>query len=146
MEHKLTVSAVISRGNQYLALRTTKDKKWGLPAGKVMPGENLEKALRREMKEEIGTCVSIQHIVGIYHFKSDRGNSILNVAYVVDPKKEPSISRPDEIESLDWFTLPQWRSYSYLNKVRAPKVQLQILKDYQCGHGIPRSIITDLFK
>ncbi len=145
MDHKLTVSAIISRDHFYLGLKTKKDAKWGIPGGKVEPGENLEKALQREMREEIGTDVIIKYIVGIYYFKSDRGNAIMNFVYTATPQKEPHIVRPDEIELLEWLTFPQWKQYERAHQVRAPRAQITALENYCKGQRLPRNTITDLF-
>ncbi len=38
--------------------------KWDLPGGKVDPGEGFEQGLLREVAEETGLTISIQHAVG----------------------------------------------------------------------------------
>ena len=145
MNQKLTVSAIIAYRKEYLSLMTIKDEKWGLPAGGVEPGENLEKALRREMREEIGTDVVIRHVVGIYYFKSDHGNAILNVVYAALPRREPRIIHPQEVKSLAWLTLPEWKQYARAKRVRAPRAQLKAIEDYRKGRQLSREAITDLF-
>ena len=38
--------------------------KWDLPGGKIDPGENFEQGLLREVAEETGLTISIQHAAG----------------------------------------------------------------------------------
>jgi len=131
MEYKFTVSAVIEQRMRYLALQMVKDKKWGLPAGKIEHRESDKEALKREMSEEIGSEIAILCPVGIYRFISDGGNDIINIVYAVRTKREPRIVRPREIKNLAWLTFKEWNEYAKNQQLRAPKAQMQALRDYQ---------------
>jgi ADP-ribose pyrophosphatase YjhB (NUDIX family) len=62
------VSAVIfSTNKRKLLLQKRADNyKWSLPGGQVDPGENVEEAIIREVKEETGFDIIVQKLTGVY--------------------------------------------------------------------------------
>jgi len=71
----IVVSALIQKGKKVLLVKRKKTKKsfpnyWGVPTGKVKPGETLEKALKREVKEETNLKIKpleVYHIAQEFH-------------------------------------------------------------------------------
>ncbi|HEY4509626.1 MAG TPA: NUDIX hydrolase [Candidatus Paceibacterota bacterium] len=59
-------SCFLEVGNKFLLLHRQDFKlegnKWGVPAGKVEPGESVEQALLREIQEEIGLELSRERV------------------------------------------------------------------------------------
>lgn len=61
------VAAVVFDGaGKVLLGRRADNKLWGLPSGRVEPGETVEEAIIRELKEEIGLEAEITRFVGVY--------------------------------------------------------------------------------
>jgi ADP-ribose pyrophosphatase YjhB (NUDIX family) len=61
------VSAVIiDKNNQILLQERVDNGKWSLPGGGMDPGENVEQAIIREVKEETGLNVKVIKLTGIY--------------------------------------------------------------------------------
>jgi len=75
---RLIVGAVISNGSDVLLLKRPHDDFMGgiyeLPSGNVEPGETLDAALRREVKEETGLDVSaVTGYLGSFDYTSASG-------------------------------------------------------------------------
>ncbi len=66
--HHRVVAAVLERSGRYLVGRRPPDGLlgglWEFPGGKVEPGETLAQALRREVREELGTRVAVGKVLG----------------------------------------------------------------------------------
>ncbi len=60
-------AAVLHRGRLLAARRTTPEEargRWELPGGKVEPGEGVEDAVVREVREELGCTVRVDRLLG----------------------------------------------------------------------------------
>lgn len=55
--------------------------KWEFPGGKLKPGESPEECLIREIREELGIAIQVEHIFAASHF-SYPGKNILLIAYL----------------------------------------------------------------
>ncbi|MGM0878789.1 MAG: NUDIX domain-containing protein [Bacillota bacterium] len=61
------VSAVIFyEENKILLQERVDNEKWSLPGGQIEPGETVEDAIKREVREETGVDVRVNKIVGVY--------------------------------------------------------------------------------
>jgi 8-oxo-dGTP pyrophosphatase MutT (NUDIX family) len=81
------VVVVIQDGDEYLAVTRPKksesDKeRWGIPGGKVDPGETPLESGIREVKEEVGLDLPAEHLVQIYE-EEVPSTSIDGINYIV---------------------------------------------------------------
>ncbi|WP_294184351.1 HAD-IIA family hydrolase [uncultured Clostridium sp.] len=64
---KAGVAGVIfDKSRKVLLMRRVDNGLWGIPSGHVEPGETVEEAIVREIREETGLKVKINRLIGIY--------------------------------------------------------------------------------
>jgi ADP-ribose pyrophosphatase YjhB (NUDIX family) len=70
------VAAVIvdPAGHVLLCQQSQGHRLWGLPGGRIRPGESPVHAVVRDIREETGTETEIVDLVGIYTLTGDSGN------------------------------------------------------------------------
>ena len=89
-----------------LVQETGDEETWGLPGGRLEPGERFVDAALREAREEAGIGVELTGILGFEHTPLAGGRSRMGIAFAgtVAPDT-PLKSEPDD-ESLGaaWFT------------------------------------------
>lgn len=78
---KVAVAAVLETGGRLLLVRRAIDPGlglWSFPAGYVDRGEQLEEALKREVREELALDIYIEGLVGVY---SEPGVHVVLIVY-----------------------------------------------------------------
>lgn len=103
------VAAVIERDGRYLVGLRPAHKRhgglWEFPGGKLLPGEGLADAARRELREELGVEVAG---VGELLFEAADPGSPFRICFVeIRIRGEPF---PLEHDRLEWSSLPALRS------------------------------------
>jgi ADP-ribose pyrophosphatase YjhB (NUDIX family) len=63
---------VLDDSGKFLLERRSDCGMWGLPGGRVEPGESVRTAAIREVQEETGYIVEISRFIGVYSDPSDR--------------------------------------------------------------------------
>lgn len=67
MRQRIIVCPIIENNGEYLLCQMAADRgvfpgQWALSGGGTEPGETIEEALRREIREELGDALEITHI------------------------------------------------------------------------------------
>lgn len=84
---------------------------WGLPGGRIEPGESVTEAAVREVKEETGLNVEITRLLGVYSEREshivtflDNGDVVHLVDILVEAKiRSGELSISSESEALQFF-------------------------------------------
>lgn len=104
----LTVDGILSEKGKILLLKRAIYPfrgYWELPGGHVERGEKVEKALKREMKEELGLPVKIKKLLGVYsHPKRDPRYHAVSIVYFIKKDKE-KIRISEEASEFKFFSL-----------------------------------------
>lgn len=124
---QLVVGAVLQSGDKILLLQRPADDFmggiWELPSGKVEPGEALDQALIREVKEETGLDVTrIARYLGEFDYQSGSGKKSRQFNFAVDV----AAAEPVELQEHD--------AYAWTNLTEEPPVTdavKQVLARYQ---------------
>lgn len=101
--HYTVTAAVIQRGGQLLIAQRPPDGllggMWEFPGGKQEPGETLAECLEREIREELGTAVTVGAEVGVFRHAYTHFKVTLHAFYCTLAEGEP---RPVEVSALRW--------------------------------------------
>lgn len=113
--HKIeAVVAVVKNGQKYLVQKRPSSgllaDLWEFPGGKRQPGERLEDALRREIKEELGTEVSKEKfLIKVKHAYTQFQVTLF--AFECSLKRKPELKRNVQ----RWVTLKALRQYPFVS-------------------------------
>ncbi len=104
-------AAIIKNGQIFLIKRGEKVQneagKWEIPGGAVEFNETLEKALNREMNEELGIKVKIVELLGVFdHIIPREKQHWVSPTFICKlVKGKPTILEPQKCAEIGWFTL-----------------------------------------
>lgn len=102
---QLVVGAVVQHDGRVLLLQRPEHDFmggiWELPSGKVEPGESLDQALIREVKEETGLSVTaLRTYLGSFDYQSGSGKKSRQFNFAVDVDS----SEPVKLQEHDAYT------------------------------------------
>jgi len=107
------VAAVIERDGRYLITRRLEGTHlaglWEFPGGKLLPGEQPEDALRRELKEELGVEVAVGELIQMVDWAYPE-KSVRLLFFRCALAGEPT---PLEGQEMRWVAAADLRSYSF---------------------------------
>jgi ADP-ribose pyrophosphatase YjhB (NUDIX family) len=103
---KPCASALIVRGGDVLlvrrAIRPYKGY-WDLPGGFCRYGEHPEEAVKREVREELGTAIDINRLFGIFVSRYGRGGDFVMDCNYLAKLKSGRMKPASDIDDYRWF-------------------------------------------
>ncbi|MBO5513813.1 MAG: (deoxy)nucleoside triphosphate pyrophosphohydrolase [Mogibacterium sp.] len=112
-EIKVVAAIIVKDGRLFATQRGYGDYKdwWEFPGGKIEPGETPEQALKREIKEELDTEISVgDHLITVEYdypkFHMTMGCYLCSVVSGKLTLLEHEAAKwlgPDELESVKWL-------------------------------------------
>ena len=108
------VAAIIKKNNQFLIVQRNKNKhlglKWEFPGGKVQESETFEKALLREINEELNITIIIHEKITEEKYKDDKIDIILH--YYLCSHKSGAM-KLSEHEAFSWVEKKDFYNYDF---------------------------------
>ena len=119
------VGATVFRNDQVLLIRRGNPPlygDWSLPGGRVKEGEDLKKALRREVREECSIDIKVGDLITEFEYIEKDGRDRVKYHYVVFDFKAQYVSgnlvlASDALE-VRWVPLEQLKEFDLTDKVR----------------------------
>ncbi|GAB2565155.1 NUDIX hydrolase [Gracilibacillus alcaliphilus] len=140
------VSAIILSGDHILLVQNKEesaDYTWSLPGGVIEQNETLEKALSREVNEEVGLDVQSMKLAYIHEsfIRENAAHSLVTVFKVeVDCKAAPQINDPDdEIVQIKWVPVNELSHFIKNSNVLKPLAEW--LKTKQPSYMVDENLI-----
>jgi 8-oxo-dGTP pyrophosphatase MutT (NUDIX family) len=102
---------VLDEQNRLLMLKRSDSGCWGLPGGATEPGEVVECAAKREMREEAGLEVGEMSLFGVFsgpelYYKYPNGDEVYNVTIVyVSRDWNGDVTLNEEHTAWNWFVV-----------------------------------------
>ena len=77
---------------------------WGIPTGKIEPGETAAQCMARELAEEIGLAVQLDALMPVADYVvDDRGTVFDYTAFALRLPARPELTlRPEEVRRVEW--------------------------------------------
>lgn len=121
-KHSVSVAGIVIRDDgRILAIQRRDNQHWEPPGGVLELDETLEAGVRREVREETGVDVTVQHLTGAY-----KNLSRNIVALVFRCRPSGGVARPtDEAIRTAWLNLDE------VSELMTPAYAVRVLDSLQ---------------
>ena len=115
-------AAIFNKKNKLLIIkRNAKEiafpNKWTIPGGKLQEGEDVEKGLKREAKEEVNLDVEVVSPLSVFNFVRPDNISVVGIIYLCKAIDEEN-TKVDGEEHVDfaWINEEDSEKYDFVNQ------------------------------
>ncbi len=129
-EVKVICSAIVMKGKKFVLVKEAQPHvfgKWFFPAGHLELNENIFSATLREVREETNLTVKLTDLIGIYNYKSGRGNNVIQFVFQAKALKGKLKHAVPELLDARWFTLAEFQKLKD-KELRTPLMR-KVIKD-----------------
>ena len=141
-EVRLSVSAIVRSqpgGREILLMQRSDNGHWGLPGGYLEPGESVQHAAAREVREETGWRVEIGRLVGVYSdparqvidYGDGRRVHAVNLCFSAEPREALAPTTPHEVLDIGFF------GCDALPRPFVPIHEIRIADAFAADRGVP---------
>lgn len=99
------VKGVLQYKQEVLLIRNSYGPKgWTFPGGGIKPGESLQKAVVREVKEEVGVEIHEPHYIGHYFTVREYKKDLVH-CFISHVKSKQCVIDNSEVAEAQWFVI-----------------------------------------
>jgi len=98
--HFVSVAALVYNGTGEVLLIKSPHRGWEYPGGMVEPGESIETALHREIKEETGVDIVVKSFAGIC---KNVQRDVINIDFICEYAGGDIVTSDESLE-VKWFS------------------------------------------
>lgn len=137
------VGGIVIKDNKVLLVRHTYGQfkgKWIIPGGHVEPGENIDDAVLREIKEETSIESRVKNIISIRSIVLPDGNSEIYIVFLLDYVSGTPTSDEIENDAADFFDINEVindKNVVYLSRYLIKKVLTHTSNKLSPDHFYP---------
>lgn len=121
-EHFVVVTAIVNFKGKILILKRNKSmemhpNKWSFPGGKVLKGEDLFTALKREIKEETNLDIENEkQFISDFAFIRPSGISTIGFCFLVNAKNN-NVELSQEFTDFAWVAQKEIKDYDLIQSL-----------------------------
>ncbi len=137
----VTVACIVHAKNKFLVVEETVNGKatWNQPAGHLEANETLLQAVQRELWEETGLTLPVQHFLKLHQWVAPDETPFLRFLFLIEAQEQFETQPQDsDINCCHWVSADE---IIHSQQLRSPLVRESLLC-YQQGEYYPLSILS----
>lgn len=137
----MTVACIVHAKNKFLVVEETVNGKatWNQPAGHLEANETLIQAVQRELWEETGLTLPVQHFLKLHQWIAPDKTPFLRFLFLIETQEQFETQPQDsDINCCHWVSADE---IIHSQQLRSPLVRESLLC-YQQGERYPLSILS----